>query len=151
MTTHVAGQKLVSASQPLQTPHRRNLMDLLAAAPVITDEEYERAVQNILACQDVATLQKWYRNTVREIARREEEVPAIAPVQYATPAQTDEIHKLSLHRVVTKAERTAAILDLPRLDYTKAALLIGELWAKILHRTKQGVPTEGETSFSSAA
>jgi hypothetical protein len=82
MATHVTGHKSVDAGQP--TLYRRELLDLLAASLVITTEEYETATARILACQSVATLHKWYRNCIREIARREELEPETALITYAT-------------------------------------------------------------------
>jgi hypothetical protein len=63
------------------------------------------------------------------------EVEAL-PVAYATAAQTSEIHSLLKHRFITKGERTKVMLALPTLDTVQAALLIGDLWAKVLHRTQ---------------
>lgn len=123
-----------STAAPTQTAYRRELMDLLAAAPVITTEEYERGVQNILACQDVATLQKWYRNCIREIARREEAEPVAAPVEYATAAQKQEITRLCNTHEITRAEKTKVLVDINRLNYAQAQATIGDLWAKVLGR-----------------
>lgn len=150
MTTHVNGQAGRSNGQA-PTAYRRNLMDLLAAAPV--DEEYDTATARILACQDVATLQKWYRNCIREIARREELEPETAPIDYATTAQKEEVIKLANNLYILRKEKTAAHLRLPRLNYSEARALIGELWAKILHRQERAAEghSEANQSFSSAA
>ena len=137
--------------------HRRSIMDLLVGHPLITTAEYETAMQRTLACQDLATLQKWYRNTVREIARREEQEPVTAPVTYATAEQKEEIIKLANRPEISRAEKTAALLTLDRLTTAEATATVGNLWAKILGRSCD-YPTppadgwsKGATSYSSAA
>jgi glucokinase len=128
-------------------------MDLLAAAPVITDAEYETAVQNILACQDVATLQKWYRNCIREIARREEAEPEAEVIEYATAEQKREITTLANSVWILRKEKTHAMLRLPQLNHAQAVALIGELWAKMLRRQARAAEghADASSSFSSAA
>lgn len=131
--------------------HRRSIMDMLVGCPLITTAEYDTAMQRTLACQDLATLQRWYRNTVKEIARREEALPAYAPVQYATTAQKEEI---------TRAEKTSTLYTINRLDCAAATAVIGDLWAKVLRRAGSSYPTPpadgwsrtcGDVSYSSAA
>ncbi len=137
-------------NQAAPTSYRRELLDLLAASAVITSEEYDTATARILACQSVATLQKWYRNCIREIARREEEVPTAEAVVYATAAQKEEVIKLANSVYILRAEKTKALLSLLQYDYAQAVALIGELWAKILHRQERAA--EGvDRSFSDAA
>jgi hypothetical protein len=101
----------VAASTATPTAYRRELLDLLAASLVITDEEYETATSRILTCQNLATLQRWYRNCIREIARREEEVPTAEAVEYATAEQKEEIVKLANSVYILRAEKTRAVLN----------------------------------------
>lgn len=142
--------------------HRRAIMDLLVGSPVITTAEYDAAMNRTLDCQDVATLQKWYRNTVREIARREEgepvAAPVAAPVEYATGSQKEEIVRLCNTVQITRSEKTRVLLTINRLDYADAKKCIGDLWAKILSRSGSELPADGWSvgatgalSYSSAA
>ncbi len=139
--------------------HRRSLIELLGAAKMITTAEYEVAAQNVLACQSLATLQKWYRNCVREIARREEALPVPTPVVYVTADQTQEIQRLLNHVSITRREKTQVLRTLPELDSTQAVATIGELWAKIISRAGENPPVDGwsrrghaaQLSYSTAA
>lgn len=153
MTTHVAGPKAIDVAA--LTAHRRAIMDMLVGSEVVTTAEYDTAMQRTLACQDVATLQRWYRNTVREIARREEAagMEAAPVVEYATMAQKEEIIRLGNNLYILRKEKTAAHLRLPRLNYSEARALIGELWAKILHRQERAAEgmAEASDSFGQAA
>jgi hypothetical protein len=142
MKTHVTGQAAASAAAQL-VAHRRAIMDTLVGCPVVTTAEYDTAMQRTLACQDLATLQKWYRNTVREIARREEALPVVAPVVYATAEQKQEIIKLSNRHEITRAEKTAVLLDLDRLTEAQAKTTIARLWAKVLGRSGEQAPPDG--------
>jgi hypothetical protein len=153
MKNVMTGQAAASAAAQLSA-HRRSIMNMLVGCPLITTAEYDTAMQRTLACQDLATLQKWYRNTVREIARREEQEPVTAPVEYATAKQKEEVAKLLANPCLTKPEKTRALLALPRLDKAQAVLLVGELWAKVLYRTGEGSGdpnAQGALSFTSAA
>lgn len=138
--------------------HRRAIMDSLVGATVITTAEYDTAMQRTLACQDIATLQKWYRNTVREIARREEQEPVTAPVLYATGTQQEEVIRLANHVTVTRAEKTKVLRKLPTLTTAEATVEIGNLWANILDRAGEKPLPDGWSlrpevalSYSSAA
>jgi hypothetical protein len=71
-------------------------------------------------------------------------------VTYATAAQTSEIHSLALHRAITKGERTKALLALPTLDTVRATVLIGELWAKVLHRSESDTAGQYASAFLTA-
>jgi hypothetical protein len=140
----------VAAVTATPSLYRRELLDLLAASPVITTEEYETATARILACQNLATLQKWYRNCIREIARREELEPETAPITYATAEQKQEVIRLANSQYITRAEKCQALLRFNQCDYAQAVSLIGNLWAKMLHRQERAA--EGvDTSFSDAA
>jgi hypothetical protein len=139
MKNHVSGQPGVTSCQA-PTLYRRELLDLLAASPVITTEEYETATARILACQNLATLQRWYRNCIREIARREEEVPTAEAVAYATAEQKQEVIKLANSVYITRAEKCQALLRFNKCDYAQAVSLIGNLWAKILHQAGEALP-----------
>lgn len=138
--------------------HRRSIMDMLVGCPQITTAEYDTAMQRTLDCQDLATLQKWYRNTVREIARREELEPATAPITYATGAQKEEVIRLCNSVRITRAEKTAVLLTIDRLTAADATATIGNLWAKIIARADgypappaDGWSQAGGVSYSSAA
>lgn len=138
MQTHVTGQVAVSAVAPALNPvrlaaHRTAIEGLLATSACITDAEYQAAAQRVAACQSVAVLQKWYRNCVREIARREEEQPA--PAIHATAAQHQEIITLLHHVAITRQEKTKALLTIQQLDGAQAVALIGNLYQKVLDRT----------------
>jgi hypothetical protein len=152
----MTGQAASSAAAQLSA-HRRAIMDMLVGSPVITTEEYDTAMQRTLACQDVATLQKWYRNTIREIARREELEPVTAPITYATGTQKEEIIKLTNRFEISRTEKTKVLLTLDRLTEAEAKAVIGNLWAKILSRAgKQPQPDgwsrdAGAVSYSKAA
>lgn len=139
--------------------HRRSLIELLGAAKMITTAEYEVAAQNIIACQSLATLQKWYRNCVREITRREAAQATPAPVVYATADQRQEITRLLNHVSITYREKTRVLLTLPKLDSVQAMATIGGLWAKIIGRAGENPPADGwsrrgdntQLSYSTAA
>jgi hypothetical protein len=135
MASHVTGQGAAVTAAAHLSAHRRAIMELLVGSPVITTAEYDTAMQRTLACQDVATLQKWYRNTVREIARREEGEPVTAPVTYATTEQKEEIICLTNRHEITRSEKTGVLLGINRLEQAHATTLIGNLWAKILGRS----------------
>jgi len=143
MTTHVTGQAVASTAAAQLVAHRRAIMDMLVGCPVITTEEYDTAMQRTLACQDLATLQKWYRNTVREIAQREEQKPVTAPIIYAKAEQKEEIIRLTNRHEITRAEKTAVLLDLDRLTEAQAKTTIARLWAKVLGRSGEQAPPDG--------
>jgi hypothetical protein len=154
MTGHAAAG--TAAAQ--LSAYRRSIMDMLVGCPLILTAEYDTAMQRTLACQDVATLQKWYRNTVREIARREELEPVAAPIQYATVAQQEELLKLTNRVEITRAEKTWALRNLLQLTTAQATAEIGNLWAKIIDRAGASplpggwsLRSEVAASYSSAA
>lgn len=122
--------------------HRRAIMDMLVDSPLITTAEYDTAMQRTLACQNLATLQKWYRNCIREIAHREDALPAPTPVIYATVDQTQEIQRLLNHVSITRQEKTWVLLTLNQLDSTQAVATIGSLWAKIISRAGEVPPAD---------
>ncbi|MGI4736119.1 MAG: hypothetical protein ACRYG7_13160 [Janthinobacterium lividum] len=147
-----------SNSQAAQlSAHRRSIMAMLVGCPLITTAEYDTAMQRTLACQDVATLQRWYRNTVREIARREELEPVSAPITYATTAQVQEVQRLVNNVAITRAEKTEVLRTLPTLTSAAAVGVIGSLWAKLIARSAYPAPPAdgwskaGTVSYSSAA
>lgn len=143
MATHVTGQIAALTAAAQLSAHRRSIMDMLVGCPLITTAEYDTAMNRTLACQDLATLQKWYRNTVREIARREGASPVPAPVVYATASQTEEIQRLVNHVSITWREKTRVLLTLNQLDSTQAVATIGSLWAKIISRAGENPPADG--------
>jgi hypothetical protein len=171
MKSHVTGNSQVAASAPtlhLGT-YRRAIMAVLSA-DVFTAAEKLRANHNVHECEDATKLALWLKNVRRVLTEREAEAQGQAlvnlaqgierfeaklstePVRYATATQTSEVHKLALHRAITLGERTKALLALPRLTKPEATLLIGELWAKILHRTGDGAAgPDSPASYSSAA
>jgi hypothetical protein len=130
--------------------HRRNLIDLLAGAPVITTAEYDTAVQNILACESIPTLQRWYRNCIREIARREELEPVTAPITYATAEQKEAIIRLCNCHEITRAEKTKVLMGLNQLDEQQAEALRAELRATINERAGN-TPSPTSTPVSVAS
>jgi hypothetical protein len=145
MKNVMTGQATVAAVAPtlhLGT-YRRAIMAVMSA-DVFTPAERLRANHSVYECEDSAKLALWLKNVRRVFAEREAVLEqadlaelaqvAEAPVRYATAEQTSEIHKLALHRAITLGERTKVLLTLPRLDSPAATALIGELWAKILHR-----------------
>lgn len=155
MTTHVTGPAAARTAAP--TARRCNLMDLPAVSPVITDAEYDTAMQRILACQDMATLQKWYRNTVCEIARLEDLEPATpSPIIYATATQKEEMIRLTNRAGISCAEKTAVLLTINRLTTNETTATIGDLWASILNQTNENSlaavdsHTPGLVSYSNA-
>jgi hypothetical protein len=140
------GQIAVAAATAAHlSAHRRAIMDLLVGHPLISTAEYDTAMQRTLACQDLATLQRWYRNTVREIARREELEPVTAPITYATTEQKEEIIRLVNRHEITRPEKTQVLLTLDQLTTAEATAAIGNLWAKVLSRsgTYPAPPADG--------
>jgi hypothetical protein len=129
---------------------RRSILRLIVGNPLFTAQEQLLASHNIHECEDGAKLALWLKNvrrvfTEREVVLEQTDLAEVMaqPVRYATAEQTSEVHKLALHRTITVGERTKALLALPRLDYGAATALIGELWAKVLHRTE----AQAATSF----
>lgn len=145
MANHVTGQ--ATAATVVPTLHlgtyRRAIMAVMSA-DVFTPAERLRANDSVYQTEDLAKLALWLKNVRRVFAEREQvieqadlaEITELAetPVHYATAEQTSEIHRLALHRTITPGERTKVLLALPRLNNPAATALIGELWAKILHR-----------------
>jgi len=131
MKNVMTGQAAASAAAQLSA-HRLSIMDMLVGCPLITTAEYDTAMQRTLACQDLATLQKWYRNTVREIARREELEPVTAPIQYATGSQKEEIIKLANAHQISRAEKTHVLLTLDRLTTAEVTATVGKSVAEIM-------------------
>lgn len=121
--------------------YRRNILAVIIGCDLFTAEEQLRCNHNVAECEDAQRLARWVRNVRLEVQRREHaaelaEATHAQPVTYATAAQTSEIHQLALHRVITKGERTKAMLALPTLNTVQATVLIGELWAKVLYRSE---------------
>ncbi len=106
---------------------RNLILDLLHDALLVTAKEWETALQRTANCQNVATLQKWYRNTVIEIARREE--AHAAPVVYATGEQKEEIIRLLNHPAVSRPRKTKELVGINRLTEAQAVALIADLTA----------------------
>lgn len=143
--------------------YRRAIMAVMSA-DVFTPAERLRANDSVYQTEDSTKLALWLKNVRRVFTEREQvieqadlaevsELVATAPVRYATAEQTSEIHRLALHQEISLAERTKVLLALPRLKTYEARTLIGELWAKILHRTGGGASGSPDLdfSFSSAA
>lgn len=55
------------------------------------------------------------------------EAPAAAPVQYATASQKEEIIRLLNHPVITRQEKTKMLLNINRLDESRATEAIAKL------------------------
>lgn len=153
------GPKAIDVAAPTYTPEgqvlafRTALNGLLATSDVITDQEYQAAAQNIARCESLPTLQKWYRNCVREIAQREELAPETALVDYATATQKEEVLKLANSVYILRAEKVKALLGINLLTYPQAKKLIADLWGKILDRQEQAAEgyDTAHGSFSDAA
>jgi hypothetical protein len=150
-TNPKSGQVIAGTAAAQLSAYRRTLIELLGEAKVITLEEYELATSRILATQSLATLQKWYRNCIREIARREEAAAMAPPVEYATAEQQQEVQCLANSVYITRGEKTQALLKAPRLDQVGIIGLTGELWAKILARTGQCPGPEVDLSLALTA
>lgn len=165
MANHVTGQATSATVVPTLHlgAYRRAIMAVMSA-DVFTPAERLRANDSVYQTEDSTKLALWLKNVRRVADERQQvieqadlaevsELVATAPVRYATAEQTSEIHRLALHRTITIGERTKAMLALPRLDYDTAKALIGDLWAKILHRTGGGASgsPDADFSFSSAA
>ncbi|MDO7849019.1 hypothetical protein Q5H92_21825 [Hymenobacter sp. M29] len=105
---------------------RALILDLLFASPVITAQEWATAVERTSNTLSVATLAKWYRNTVAEIARREAQAQ---PVTYATNEQKEQIIRLLNHPAVTRPKKTKILLRINRYEATAAEQLIADLTA----------------------
>lgn len=140
---NVIGNSQVAASAPTLHvgTYRRNILAVVIGCDLFTAEEQLRCNHHVAECEDAQRLARWVRNVRLEAQRREQaaelaEAAHVQPVTYATAAQTSEIHQLALHRFITAGERTKAMLVLPTLTTVQATLLIGELWAKVLHRTE---------------
>ncbi|AMJ67189.1 hypothetical protein AXW84_18460 [Hymenobacter sp. PAMC 26628] len=122
---------------------------LLATSEHISDQEYQTAAQRVNACQSLETLQKWHRNCAHEIARRGTE--ATSPAAYATPAQREEIITLLNHVLITRQEKTKALLNINRLDGPQAVALVGNLYQKVLDRGGVAHPKAADMLTSLAA
>jgi hypothetical protein len=140
---NVIGNSQVAAS--VSTLHlgtyRHNILAVILGCYLFTAEEELRCNHHVTECEDVQRLARWVRNVRLEAQRREQaaelaEATQVQPVTYATAAQTSEIHQLALHRFIITGERTKAMLALPTLTRVQATLVIGDLWAKVLHRTE---------------
>jgi hypothetical protein len=154
MQNVMTGQAAARTAAPTYTPEgqlvafKKALTGLLATSEVITDAEFQRAATPIAQCESLPTLQKWYRNCVREIATREELAPATALITYATAAQKEEVVKLASNLYILRAEKTKALLGLPRYNEREARALIGELWVNILHRRERDAEGQADASRS---
>lgn len=143
MKNVMIGQAAGTAAPTLHVgTYRRNIMAVLSA-DAFTPAERLRANHAVYECEDATRLSLWLKNVRRVFTEREAQAEleeakfGTAPVAYATAAQTSEIHSLALHRAITKGERTRAMMALPTLNTVQATALIGELWAKVLHRAEQ--------------
>jgi hypothetical protein len=142
MKNVMPGQAAGTAAPTLRVgTYRRNIMAVLSA-DVFTPAERVRANHAVYECEENAHLALWLKNVQRVFTEREaqaeleEAKSGAAPVAYATATQMSEIHSLALHRAITKGERTRAMMALPTLNTVQATALIGDLWAKVLHRTE---------------
>lgn len=165
MKNVMAGKVVASTTTPtlhLGT-YRRSILRLIVGSPLFTAQEQLLASHNVHECEDSAKLALWLKNVRRVFVEREavlaqadlagvSEVVA-PPVRYATATQTSELQQLALHRALSDRERTKVLLALPRLKEYEAQALIGELWAKLLHRSGGTPPGDASAavSFSSAA
>jgi hypothetical protein len=155
MKSHVTGNSQVAASA---TPTlqlgatRRNILAVVIGNDLFTPAEQLRCNDSVYQCEDLARLTTWLRNVRREALRREELAePEVALLDYATTEQKEEIVKLASQPQLTRPERTRALLSINRYDYAQAVCLIGELWAKILHRSAGERVSPAPTSYAAPA
>ncbi|MDO7854431.1 hypothetical protein [Hymenobacter convexus] len=133
MKTHVAGKAVVAATAPTpqaadQVNGLRNLiLDLLFGSPFITTQEWATAVERTSNTENVATLAKWYRNAVRELADREEK----AATAYASRQQREEIIRLLNNPLITRRHKTRVLLGINRYQADEARAIIANLTAYI--------------------
>ncbi|OGX80838.1 hypothetical protein BEN47_06160 [Hymenobacter lapidarius] len=103
------------------------ILELVLGSAYATQAEIDRTIASVAKCQNTSTLAKWYRNSVIELAEREERAPAT----YATGEQKQEIICLLNHAVVTRRHKTRVLLGINRLTKDAAALEITRLTAYI--------------------
>ncbi|GAA4362076.1 hypothetical protein GCM10023185_29630 [Hymenobacter saemangeumensis] len=122
----------VIAPTPRAEGLRVAILELVNASAFTTPAEKATAAQRIAACQSEATLTKWYRNTLVELAEREEAAPAQAPaISYATASQKETIIRLLNHPAVTRQMKTKCLLNINRLTVETANKVIADLQAHI--------------------
>lgn len=141
---------------------RRNILAAVVGNDLFTDAEQLRCNDSVHQCSNTARLALWLKNVRRVAAEREEansvalfaaavergrELVATAP-KYATPEQCDEIFKVASHPCLLACEKSQAIFKIPNLTYSQAIRLLGKLYAKVLHRTGQGVGNDGSTQLT---
>lgn len=106
------------------------ILDLLHYSPVITAQEWATAVNRTANCTNTATLAKWYRNAVVEVANREE-THATASTTYATLEQKQEVIRLLNHPAITRRHKTRVLLSINSLSVVDARDHIAALTAYI--------------------
>lgn len=109
---------------------RTLILELVLGSAFATQAEKDRCIINVANCQAPATLAKWYRNAVRELANREEAAPSGAVI-YATGEQQKQIICLLNHPAVTRRHKTRVLLGINRLTEAAAALEINRLTAYV--------------------
>ena len=107
---------------------RNLILDLIQYSPVVSAQEWDTAVQRTANCQSPATLAKWYRNAVIEVANREESsVLNASPLTYATAQQKEEVIRLLNHPAITRRHKTRVLLGINCLKMAEARDLIATL------------------------
>ena len=120
------------------------LLELVLGSAFATQDEKDRTVASVARCQNPATLAKWYRNAVIELADREEH----QPVCYATGKQKEEITRLLNHVKIERREKTKVLLVINRLEEQEADEVIKGLLAKIEQREGGAKAAPGPRFFS---
>ncbi|GAA4362134.1 hypothetical protein GCM10023185_29770 [Hymenobacter saemangeumensis] len=134
----------VIAPTPRVEGLRVAILELVNASAFTTPAEKATAAQRVAACQNEATLTKWYRNTLVELAEREEAAPVQAPaISYATASQKETIIRLLNHPTVTRQMKTKSLLNINRLTVETADKAIADLQAHIDTTTNGPAPKGG--------
>ena len=102
------------------------VLELVLGSAFATQAEKDRCLASVTRCQDAATLAKWYRNALTELADREE---AATPVVYATGEQKQHITRLLNHPLIARRVKTRVLLRINRYTRPEAQQLIADLTA----------------------
>lgn len=130
--TDIQAQTLAESARLAEL--RYTVLDAVNYSPYTTADEKATAAHRVANCHNAEVLVKWYCNVLTLLAARELAPPV--PVAYATADQQQEIVRLCNRAEITKAEKTAALLGLPRLTDRTAKAMIGLLWAWVVERAQ---------------
>lgn len=132
MESHVTGQAAVAAAVP-QSPVAQAdglktlILELVLGSTFAAQEEISRCITRVTNCHNAATLAKWYRNAVRELANREEAATTV----YATGQQKEEVIRLLNNPLITRRHKSRVLLGINSLKAAEARDLIASLTAYI--------------------